>query len=74
MADRRDKLPFDNAEHPGHLTPEERRRRFAAAITKAEFGRFYWNDDLERRLREALERSAGRKEDRGPRQKPSGKK
>lgn len=26
------------------------RHRFAQAITRAEFGRFYWNDDLEREL------------------------
>lgn len=28
-----------------------RRHQFAQAITRAEFGRFYWNDDLERELR-----------------------
>jgi hypothetical protein len=40
---------------------EERRRRFAAAITRAEFGRFYWDDELERRLQRALGRRAGKR-------------
>jgi hypothetical protein len=32
---------------------EKPRRDFAAAITKAEFGRFYWSSEQERALRTA---------------------
>jgi hypothetical protein len=34
--------------------PRENRRDFAAAIAKAEFGRFYWSVDQERALRAAV--------------------
>jgi hypothetical protein len=42
---------------------EERREGFAEALARSEFGRFYWNESLERRLNEAMRR-------RPPRQKP----
>jgi len=33
------------------LNDEERRKRFARAIARAEFGRFYWKEDSAERLR-----------------------
>jgi hypothetical protein len=65
MAHPEDDRASPEAEDPQSRSPEERRRRFAAAITKAEFGRFYWDDELERRLRGALGRRSG-KRDGGP--------
>lgn len=36
-------------------SPEpDRKRRFAAAMARAEFGRFYWNAASERALRRAM--------------------
>jgi hypothetical protein len=32
------------------------RERFARAMARAEFGRFYWNDELDSQLRQALQR------------------
>ncbi len=36
---------------------DARRSHFAAQTTRAEFGRFYWNDDLGRRMRRELEKT-----------------
>ncbi len=41
---------------PG-LPAEERRARFAIQAARAEFGRFYWNDELRRRVERELEKS-----------------
>lgn len=38
-------------------TEAERRARFATQTARAEFGRFYWNDELDRRMQRQLERS-----------------
>lgn len=43
---------------PTRRSGADHRREFASAIARAEFGRFYWNDDLERKRREA----SGRKQ------------
>jgi hypothetical protein len=49
--------------------PKERkpdgRARFASEIAGAEFGRFYWNDRLDRQLRAAMQRKPRRKPDGG---------
>jgi hypothetical protein len=39
------------------LSEEERRARFALQTARAEFGRFYWNDDLGRRMERELKKS-----------------
>jgi hypothetical protein len=36
---------------------DARRIHFATQTARAEFGRFYWNDDLGRRMRRELEKS-----------------
>ena len=38
-------------------TEDERRARFAVQTARAEFGRFYWNDELGRRMERELEKS-----------------
>jgi hypothetical protein len=38
-------------------TQDERRARFAVETARAEFGRFYWNDELRRRMERELETS-----------------
>ena len=38
-------------------TDEERRARFAIRAARAEFGRYYWSDELRRRLQRELEES-----------------
>jgi len=35
---------------------EKRRRRFANAITRAAFGRHYWDDDLDKEFRDVLQK------------------
>jgi hypothetical protein len=49
------------AEKPEPLRPppttDERRSRYATQVARAEFGRFYWNDELGRRMERELERS-----------------
>ncbi len=40
---------------------ENRKRRRAENIARAEFGRFYWNDRLECELRQSLSAAAKRK-------------
>jgi hypothetical protein len=43
------------------LTEEEARRaRFAAQTARAEFGRFYWSDQLRRQMERELEQSRRR--------------
>jgi hypothetical protein len=39
------------------LTDEERRARFAVQAARAEFGRFYWNSELDRRMERELRKS-----------------
>jgi hypothetical protein len=39
------------------LTEEDRRARFATRTARAEFGRFYWNNELGRRMQRELEKS-----------------
>ena len=39
------------------VTEAERRARFAIQTARAEFGRFYWNDKLCRRMERELEKS-----------------
>lgn len=39
------------------LTGELRRAQFAAQAVRAAFGRFYWNDELGRRMERELEKS-----------------
>jgi hypothetical protein len=56
-------------EYARRESPEERRRRFAKAITRAEFGRFYWDDALER---EARTGSGGPARKTGGRKPPAG--
>jgi hypothetical protein len=41
---------------PG-LTDVERRALFATQTARAEFGRFYWNDELARRMQRQLQKS-----------------
>jgi hypothetical protein len=41
-------------------TDEERRARFAVQAARAEFGRFYWNGELDRRLMRELQKSRQR--------------
>ena len=45
--------------HPHRDEQEDagRRRDFARALTRSVFGRDYWDDDLERRLRDDRSRS-----------------
>jgi hypothetical protein len=38
-----------------------RRRKYAEAIARAEFGRHYWNERLDKDLREALDRRPPRR-------------
>lgn len=57
---RRDPAPSAGKAEAGH------KQSFARALAKAEFGRFYWNDELERTLRTALTRPPG-KPDKGRR-------
>jgi hypothetical protein len=42
-------------------TAAEQRARFATQAARAEFGRFYWNDELGRRMERDLEKSRRRK-------------
>jgi hypothetical protein len=46
---------------PGRLRPvpteDERRAKFATQAARAEFGRFYWNHELGRRMVRELEKS-----------------
>jgi len=42
-------------------TDEERRARFAVQAARAEFGRFYWNSELDRRVERELIESRQRK-------------
>jgi hypothetical protein len=35
---------------------KDAREKFARAMARAEFGRFYWNDELDSQLRKALQR------------------
>ncbi len=39
------------------LMENERRARFAIQTARAEFGRFYWNDELRRRMGRELQKS-----------------
>ena len=39
------------------LSAKEQRARFAVATARAEFGRFYWNDELRRRMERELKKS-----------------
>ena len=59
----------ETSNEPDRLSEADRKRNFAKAIAKAEFGRFYWNDDLERRLRSAIERPPSPSE---PAKRPAG--
>jgi len=40
---------------------DERRARFAAQTARAEFGRFYWSDELRRRMEQELKTTRRRK-------------
>jgi hypothetical protein len=42
------------------LSEEDRRSKFAVQTARAEFGRFYWNDDLGRRMQRELKTSRRR--------------
>ena len=42
-------------------TDEARRARFATQTARAEFGRFYWNDQLGRQMERELEETRRRK-------------
>ena len=42
------------------LTEEAIRAQYAAKIARAEFGRFYWNDQLRRRMERELQASRRR--------------
>jgi len=42
-------------------TEVERRAQFALQAAKAEFGRFYWNDELRRRMERELKKSRDKK-------------
>jgi hypothetical protein len=39
------------------LTDQDRRAQFATQAARAEFGRFYWNHELGRRMERELEKS-----------------
>lgn len=39
------------------ITDEARRARFAAQAARAQFGRFYWSDELAERMRRELAKS-----------------
>jgi hypothetical protein len=39
---------------------KDAREKFARAMARAEFGRFYWNDELDSQLRKALQRRPAR--------------
>ena len=56
---RRNSVRQDKEKPVFRPAPTEHRRRaqFAAAAARAAFGRFYWNDALERRLERELEKS-----------------
>lgn len=54
MADPDDDFASQRTENPQQMSPQERKRRFAKAITRAEFGRFYWDEELERQLRSGV--------------------
>jgi hypothetical protein len=43
------------------LTEERLRAQYAAKIARAEFGRFYWNEDLRRRMERELQASRRRR-------------
>jgi hypothetical protein len=43
--------------HQPAPTEDQRRARFAVQAARAEFGRFYWNDELRRRMERELEKS-----------------
>ena len=53
---RQDENPETEPSNDPRQSEAERKRRFANALARAEFGRFYWNDELERRLQGALTR------------------
>jgi hypothetical protein len=47
----------DDEKRPAPSAPrreEDRQEGFAEALARSEFGRFYWNDSLERQLTEAM--------------------
>jgi len=43
--------------HRPVLADKDRRARFAEQTASTEFGRFYWNDQLGRRMQQELEKS-----------------
>ncbi|QJP13625.1 hypothetical protein G3545_08110 [Starkeya sp. ORNL1] len=51
---RQDENPETEPSTDPRQSEAERKRRFANALARAEFGRFYWNDELESRLQGAL--------------------
>jgi hypothetical protein len=56
---RRNATPASKSEPVRRPAPseEERRARFAVQAARAEFGRFYWNGELGRRMERELEKS-----------------
>ena len=56
---RRDPVILKDPER-GPLSEEERRAKFAVQAARAEFGRFYWNDGLGRRMQRELKKSRRR--------------
>ena len=58
------KPPQQRKPEPLHrpvLSDEAQRARFAIQAARAEFGRFYWSDELGRRMWRELEKSRRRK-------------
>lgn len=58
MADPRDGAPPPKDDEQKHDPPQrpDAKRRFARAMARAEFGRFYWDEAAEQALRAALKR------------------
>jgi hypothetical protein len=46
--------------HRPPLSEQGRRAKFAVQTARAEFGRFYWNDDLGRRMKRELKQTRQR--------------
>ena len=58
MAERRDdrKPPEDDDDHPARPERPDARTRFARAMARAAFGRFYWSAEQEKALHKAMKR------------------
>ena len=46
---------------------QERRQRYAAALARAELGRFYWSDERDSELKAAIKRRPRRRKSNGAR-------